>query len=315
MNRSVTAVVVTHNRKYLLAQCLQAILTQSISVANILVVDNAGDDNSECFIKSQTFWDEQRIKYVRLSQNIGGAGGFAHGIQMAMSDDSSNWLWLMDDDCEPSEHALAELLYPVDQAVVEKIGFVCGKVLWSDKSAHKMNLPDISPLINGVPFNRHDEDDVLLVKSCSFVSVLVNPDAVCKVGLPLRQMFIWGDDVEFFHRMTRVGWLGLYARKSAAVHHTRKNENSTIYSIADSELWKYRYGVRNQLFHIRREKGWLPYFKVLLSKLVVQNIKILAKRKDHQLRAVLDNSIGCLSSLLFFPAVECCTDKNGKSVP
>ncbi|RCU32358.1 glycosyltransferase, partial [Acinetobacter baumannii] len=51
-----------------------------------------------------------RIDYLRLTRNGGGAEGFHYGVREALREPRADWLWLMDDDCEPAPATLADLL-------------------------------------------------------------------------------------------------------------------------------------------------------------------------------------------------------------
>ena len=76
MNK-ICAIVVTYNRKILLKQSLQALLDQTVTDFDILVVDNASTDNTREYIDD--LLQEERIDYVNTGANLGGSGGFNHG--------------------------------------------------------------------------------------------------------------------------------------------------------------------------------------------------------------------------------------------
>lgn len=100
-----SAIIVTHNRKQLLAECVNKLLNQSHPPNQILIIDNASTDGTESYLKAQGFLDHSLITYHCLTENIGGAGGFAEGIKMAMQS-GAEWMWLMDDDAMPAYDVL-----------------------------------------------------------------------------------------------------------------------------------------------------------------------------------------------------------------
>lgn len=51
MDKKVTAVVVTYNRKTLLKECIESLLAQTYKNLDILVIDNASTDGTEDFVK------------------------------------------------------------------------------------------------------------------------------------------------------------------------------------------------------------------------------------------------------------------------
>src|SRR4029077_7700638 len=71
-------------------------------------------------------------------------------------------------------------------------------------------------------------DGLLEMSTLTFVSFLVSVDLVRKVGLPLKEIFIWGDDAEYSFRLarfTRIYQVG----KSKAKHLKSGDASQRIY--------------------------------------------------------------------------------------
>ncbi|MDX6368270.1 MAG: rhamnopyranosyl-N-acetylglucosaminyl-diphospho-decaprenol beta,3/1,4-galactofuranosyltransferase, partial [Nocardioidaceae bacterium] len=101
----VVAVVVTWNRRELLAESLRAILRQTDPPEQTIVVDNASDDGTAELLRR----DFASLDVVSTLTNLGGAGGFAVGLDRALRT-GCDAVWLMDDDTVPEPTALAALL-------------------------------------------------------------------------------------------------------------------------------------------------------------------------------------------------------------
>ena len=78
--RDVTAVVVTYNRLPLLRRCLAALQAQTVQGLRVLVVDNASADGTAEYLKTLAM---PGLVCRILTENLGGAGGFAYGMQAA----------------------------------------------------------------------------------------------------------------------------------------------------------------------------------------------------------------------------------------
>lgn len=315
---TICAVVVTYNRKDLLIECLGALEGQN-NLNAIYILDNASTDKTPELLRKKGYlteipppninepWDKTSqkksllIHYTRNPYNIGGAGGFHEGVKRAYQI-GYDLLWLMDDDTLAGADSLKILLKKYQQLKSEYlVGFLCSKVLWKDE-IHLMNLPIISPIIKGTPFNDQDDEGVLIVKSASFVSLLLSTEAVKAVGLPFKEFFLWGEDTEYTDRMTRNGYLGFYVKDSVVYHQTPSNYHSNIFSAHPQEAWKYRLGIRNDLY-LKRREGILSLFAGVFYNFIYINFEIMVKRNDNRVRFIFINTLATLSAILFNPPV------------
>lgn len=301
MPDTVAAVVVTFNRKDLLIECLDALLAQTRVIDRIFVIDNASTDGTQELLKERGYLANPVVENVRLTVNTGGAGGFHAGVRAAYGA-GYDWAWLMDDDTIPARDALENLVSSALSAASRvNLGFVASRVVWTDGEIHRMNIPWIASLAGGIPFNSLDDSGTPIIISSSFVSVLVSRRAISVCGFPLAAMYIWGDDTEFFSRITRRGFVGIYCSKSRAVHKTKQNYSPDLLTDEESNLWRYRYGVRNTLYIQRMTRGTAFYCLSLVYQLTVKNVKILLFRKDNRAKAVLLNTLSAARSAVFNP--------------
>lgn len=327
---AIAAVVVTFNRKKLLLECLNALKNQTYPLDAIFIIDGPSTDGTPeallkegyitelppkdydqyswetvSFIESSKTGKRIKVHYVRLYEDVGGAGGFHEGVKRAYAE-GYDWIWLMDDDAEPKEDALEKLInkiYLISKITKVPIGFVCSKVLWKDGSVHKMNVPQIQPLVNDLPFSTFDKLDVLLIRACSFVSVLINREAIKKVGLPIREFFIWGDDIEYTGRITNRGYLGLYVRDSIVYHKTKNNYHVNILTDIEKNAWKYFYDIRNRLYIIRKQ-SIIKFVLNFVTSLTLTNLQIIKYRKTERLKFVWINTKATLASIFFNPKIK-----------
>lgn len=273
----VIAVIVTYNRLQLLKKCITAVLSQSVSPDEIIVINNGSTDGTLNWLQSQ-----QVTCYTQ--ENNGGAGGFASGIRAAYQH-KADWIWVMDDDTIPDQNALEELLTALitEGTGQEKIGFLASSVLWVDGHLHEMNrtylLKEPKMLAK---LNWQGKADLPVVQFGTFVSLLISAKAVKKVGLPFKEYFIWNDDVEFTKRIVKAGMAGLAVAGSIAVHETPVNHKSSVFKDEVSNLWKYQYGMRNELFTKRLHQGRLQFWLSWFHRMLIMPFRIAISRKDHR---------------------------------
>lgn len=241
----ITAVVVTYNRLELLRQCLEALEAQTRRPDRIIVVNNHSTDDTEAYLDTLSI---STLQCHHLPENIGGAGGFSYGIRAAV-EDGADWVWLMDDDTLPTPTALEALL----PHATPRVGYLSSLAMWTDGTQHVMNrqwCADRSIITLDTPTDRPTP-----IRSASFVSLLVNAQAVRKVGLPYREFFIWCDDTEYTTRISTAGYDCLYIGQSVVIHKTPTNYLSSIAEAPTASAWKFYYNMRNMLFLKRQRHG------------------------------------------------------------
>jgi GT2 family glycosyltransferase len=264
----VCAVIVTFNRVELLQRTLAAVLAQTTPCSNVVVVDNHSSDGTAAWLATEAR-DEPRLVIVTMPSNTGGAGGFHAGVKHGYAL-GGEWLWLMDDDCVAAPDALARLLASTPfqrRADNPALGFLASRVCWTDGSACLLNVPQVARF----DWNRlHDVDtSYTKIHAASFVSVLISRAAVKKVGLPVRQFFIWFDDVEYTARISHAGFAAYYIADSTVTHVTPHNVHPQDFgNLKPKDLWKHRYGLRNEVaVETGMRMGWVRGLSLIVRRL------------------------------------------------
>lgn len=284
-------IIVTHNRLPLLKECLGAVEAQSYPVDKIIVIDNCSTDGTEDFLARQ---DNRRIEVIRLPQNIGGAGGFSLGIKTSVLQ-GCDFNWIMDDDTIPAPDALEKLMDVVSGK--QNAGFACSQAQWTDGTPHAMNRPALRSPGQG--------QTVCECLSCSFVSVLVSTAAIRKVGLPVKEFFIWCDDIEFTSRITRAGYTGYYVQDSIVCHKTPENYYPSVDQAPAHAAERFYYQARNACYIKHREQPNGLLFRLSVwNKLRILKRRIRRRKDGHQKEFLDAVTRGCRDGLTFFPEIE-----------
>ncbi len=297
---TVAAVVVTRDRIAYLRQCVDRLLGQSVP-CDILVVDNASVDGTDRWMASLAK-ERPRVRYRRLEENTGGAGGFNCGMRWAV-EGGWDYVWVMDDDCLPEPDALEKLL-EADERLggPGKYGFVSSAVLWTDGSLCVMNRQKLCRRDDG-RYGDLEKDGILRAEQATFVSLLLPAETIRAFGLPIREYFIWGDDIEYTRRIAvRGGRPCFLVRQSRVVHAMAKNTGSNIATDAPARLDRYRISVRNESHAYRQEGlgGVLHY----LARCARSFLWILTKARNYRLRRLMTLLRGMAQGLVFRPKVE-----------
>jgi rhamnopyranosyl-N-acetylglucosaminyl-diphospho-decaprenol beta-1,3/1,4-galactofuranosyltransferase len=239
----VIAVVVTYNRQYLLAQCIDALRKQTHKIDKILVINNGSTDNTEAWLSIQS-----DLEFI-TQENAGGAGGFHTGIKTAF-ERSFSWMWLMDDDGFPKEDALEKLLEGNPEQLMLRNCAVINKedkqtFVW--KTKHYKTIAEV-------------DKRIIMNVSHPFNGTLLHRKIVERVGLPEPGLFIWGDETEYRFRIINKNKIP-YCTVSDSIHYHPASKDTYRTDWDFKSNWKMYYLVRNR-FAILRSRF---YQSILLS--------------------------------------------------
>ncbi len=241
MNQTV-AIVVTYNRKQLLLKCIEALRHQEgAHKTDILVIDNASTDGTKEAL--QALIDEEAIIYENTGSNLGGAGGFNYGIKRAVQR-GYEYLWIMDDDTIAHTDTL-DKLFKAAEAVDYNFGFLSSYAKWIDGNACEMNVPKIS-LTWRENIDLMDKN-LIRLDSASFVSFFTKASVVREVGLPIKEFFIWADDVEYSLRISKK-YPSYFVYDSQVTHEMGSNKATTIWDTDPDRLGRFAYLYRNRRY-------------------------------------------------------------------
>jgi len=305
MADTVAAVVVTYNRKELLAECLDALLGQTRPVDKIILIDNASTDGTPEFLDGRGYLSNLVIDYVRLPENTGGAGGFHEGVKKGY-EQGYDWLWLMDDDAEPKPNAL-ELLseYFSAPSIIALANLNVGKD-GTPQYGHRgwLNLCGLQYGVLRVITDKDILSQHVQIDFSSFVGIAINRKAVRSIGLPHKDFFIHADDTEYCCRLRKQGIM-LMIPNSIIVHKDEANKKSRAVirfgrksmRVDFEDLWITYYGIRN-LTWLRKKYcnnyliSILIMYSRILLKIIIFNDNMKYMRMKFYSHAIIDGLRG-----------------------
>lgn len=298
---NVAAVVVTFNRLEKLKTVLESLQSQTRVPDQLIIVNNASTDGTakylEEFARDFSMKDRINLNVVTLPENVGGAGGFSAGMRKGY-ELGADFVWIFDDDGYPQPKALENLLNGFNSAVDQlgpDVPYACSMVKFVDGSICEMNNPvptwDWGRLI-AKSFN-----NLVMVTSCSFVSVLIPRWVMEKYGLPFKEYFIWFDDAEYTLRITRV-CPGVQVLDSVIVHDMGANKGVNFTMIDQKNAWKFAYGVRNQASYRLHHEGKAKY--LLFCANVIRQMRRGRVERNLKIRMIKQ----MLKAISFNPKVD-----------
>jgi GT2 family glycosyltransferase len=236
---TVAAVLVTYNRLADLKKCVDTLREQTRPLDAIFVINNGSTDSTDEWLVTQP---DLR---VTTQANLGGAGGFATGLETAYQA-GYTWLWCMDDDCLAAPDALANLLKSPNLGPCIK-NSMSVSVNSRDELAFFVDRPNQS--------YRKVSDmaglDLIYGVASFFNGTLVHSGVVKAIGVPDKNLFIWGDEVEYMTRAQKMGFPVVTVPSSVFYHPASFDRDGIPWPAA----WKQYYAVRNQRRVLQNQFG------------------------------------------------------------
>ena len=249
--QKVATIIVTFNRKELLAICLDAIEQQVYKPAVTYIIDNASTDETDVWVQTNGY-DRKRssieFRYVGLPENIGGSGGFHAGLKTAFeAPDNFDAFWLMDDDGIPDAMQLEKLLMHIDER-----DYLSPMVI-AKENPSKLSFggsPNVADFVAKA-------DNLGLVDNVAFPfnGVLYSRKLVEMVGYPVKELFIWGDEVNYQLRCLEKGFVPAVVTDAIHIHPADRQTPEIILRnlkvTIPAQDWKLYCYVRNRIYNLR----------------------------------------------------------------
>lgn len=169
-------VIPTLNNSAGLAATLKSLYGQTRRPDGVIVVDNASGDDTERVVRGFP-----GVEYLHLPDNSGSAGGYYEGLKSAAA--KADLLFLSDDDATFKPDVLEKLESSLLQL---SSSFPVGAVrcAWDTFRGEKPEM----------------------IADAAWSGTLIKSEVVGKIGLPLRELFLYSEDVEYFSRMRKAGF-------------------------------------------------------------------------------------------------------------
>lgn len=267
------AVIVTYNRKELLAQNIEMLLRQTRPFDRIYIIDNCSTDGTYEFLLEKGWLETELFEYVRTESNVGGAGGFYTGTKAAY-EGGADWIVLMDDDGRAADERTFEILMNEAERLYrenagEKKLFINALVQQGDLLSFKID--QTYTVAGALEMAR---DGIIEGAANPFNGTAVSRELVAAIGYPNKDFFIKGDEVDYKHRaMTSGGYVATVV-DARYIHPRPETHERTVLGIKVPFFveapWKEYYAARNFTYMYQKN----GQYKAIAFELVF--VKLLA---------------------------------------
>lgn len=230
----VSIIIPTYNGLGFLPTCLDAVLGQTYTHHEVIVVDDASTDETVAFLQ-QTYPD---VQVVQMATNSGLAKACNAGAAVAQGD----ILVMLNNDTEVEHTWLAELVLPFAHP---EVGSVASKMLLFDRRSVLHSAGDMMGR-NGIPRNRGvwEEDagqydrDLTVFGGCGG-GVAYRRAMWEELGGFDEELFMYLEDVDLAWRAQLMGWAARFAPHARLYHHLSATGGGVLasYYTGRNTLW------------------------------------------------------------------------------
>lgn len=132
----VSCIIPTRNRQDLVGRALESVISQTYKNLEIIVVDDASQDNTE-FVVREYMEKDKRIKYVKNPKPLGGSGARNVGIKKARG----QYIAFLDDDDEWMREKIEKQL----RAIKNFDAILCVSYVNNRRRVSRYNKPVVNP--------------------------------------------------------------------------------------------------------------------------------------------------------------------------
>lgn len=199
----ILALIITHNRLSELKNCIKAVQSQTLKFDKLLVINNGSTDGTKKYL------DDNKIPSIHCS-NLGSAGGWSKGINYAL-ENNYKYIWMMDDDGFPNINSLELLQSNISNDHACLSSLILDK---NNKNTLAIPLPILNKRLNPIIFKfkrklKKTSDFSKLNKFYDYVNffngALISIKHIKKIGNINLNFFVYGEEVDYFHRLRKVG--------------------------------------------------------------------------------------------------------------
>lgn len=246
----IAAVIVTYNRLDKLKKALEAYEAQERPVDDLIIVDNCSTDGTRDFLRDWENEDGVSNRHViYMNENLGGSGGFHDGCEFALTL-APDWILVGDDDAYPDKQIISNFNTYIASHDTDDVSSICSIVLNSDNTiaCHHRRILEVKRHYQIVRRNSTEEDylkESFPISLFSYVGTFMRADSLRKVGVCIRDFFIYYDDSEHSIRMSKTGQIICvpclkFFHDDASIIARKANGKSV--------LWRDYYEKRNRLY-------------------------------------------------------------------
>lgn len=245
-------------------RCLQALQNSTYTNYEILLVDNASQDNSVEQLRRQF----PHIRIIRSPENLGFAGGNELALQVALDNGRFECFWILNNDAMVLPNTLSELIAAYQQH--GKAALYGGIPVHEINGAYHVHMRVWENrkyrMLREVPIHDYFETlDPRPAEALSGSHLLIPLDVVRQYGFIDTSFFLYSEDADYCFRLREQGIACIKVPSSMVIHYGGTSHKAVDGNRLAPVIRYYR--ARNRIVLFRRHFGFTDYSKEVARQL------------------------------------------------
>lgn len=275
-------VTITYNSADVIRGFLDSVLKQSFKNFEIFLIDNDSQDDTEKVVFQ---YEDDRINFIKNSENVGVAKANNQGIKRAFQSNCSQVL-IINNDIEFEDKLLEKMLSIQKQ---KKCSLVAPKMMYFDNPDHIwyagsffLKRKGYLPIHIGI--QQKDEgqyDGVYPVEYAPTCCLLVRKKVFEDVGMMDEKYFVYFDDTDFLYRVFKDGRHKLYFFSDVKFYHKVGSLTKSVENKQKNEFrgdFFIKQNTRNHIYFLKKIGGVYAYIFIVFL-FIKNNLRVFTNSK------------------------------------
>lgn len=258
-------IILNYNSQFWLKKCLVSLkkfyLNHSKYQVKVVIIDNASTDASVKVVKKDFKW----VTLIELTENLGFAAGNNVALKQCQNL-NSRYVMLLNNDIEFTSQSNLDLLIqfmdknPQAAVLSPKLMLVNGQI---DPACHRgeptpwasftyfLKLEKLFPhsqLFAQYHQSYKDYQQAHLIDACSGAAMVINTQAIKKVGVLDDRFFMYAEDLDWCRRFRDAGYKIVYLPQVTLIHHKYKSGIKSESDFTAQKIKQYFYQTMLQYY-------------------------------------------------------------------